>query len=51
MDPLAVADALALFCTPDARIITGAEIAIDQAFTAGRMPVNARMLGIAAALQ
>ena len=35
-DPRHVAEALAALCVPEARLITGAEIAIDQAMLAGR---------------
>jgi len=33
----AVAQALALFCSPYARLITAAEIALDEAVAAGRV--------------
>jgi NAD(P)-dependent dehydrogenase (short-subunit alcohol dehydrogenase family) len=35
-DPRAVAEALAVLCLQEARLITGAEIAVDQAMLAGR---------------
>jgi len=37
MDPDEVAQALALFCSPYARLITAAEIALDEAVAAGRV--------------
>jgi len=36
LPPEDVAKALALFCLPEARVVTGSEITIDQAVTAGR---------------